>query len=75
MGTGTVWFGLASVIIGTSLFKKVTLLRATTSVVIGSILYKACVARAPGYAVPFDLKLSRRRIVRHSRRGHGQKER
>ncbi len=46
MGTGTVVIGLASVIIGTSLFKKVTFWRVTTSVVIGSVLYKACVAIA-----------------------------
>lgn len=46
MGTGTVVIGLASVIIGTSLFKKVTILRVTSSVVIGSILYKGCVALA-----------------------------
>ncbi|MCH5343730.1 MAG: ABC transporter permease [Acetatifactor sp.] len=46
IGTGAVVIGLASVIIGTSLFKKVTLLRVTSSVVLGSILYKACVALA-----------------------------
>lgn len=46
MGTGTVVIGLASVIIGTSLFKKVTLLRVTTSVVAGSVIYKGCVALA-----------------------------
>lgn len=46
MGTGTVVIGLASVIIGTSLFKKVTVLRVTSSVVIGSVLYKGCVALA-----------------------------
>lgn len=45
-GTGTVVIGLASVIIGTSLFQKITLLRVTSSVVIGSILYKGCVALA-----------------------------
>ena len=38
--------GLASVIIGTSLFKKITFLRVTSSVLIGSVLYKACVALA-----------------------------
>jgi putative ABC transport system permease protein len=43
MGVGTVVIGLASVIIGTSLFKKITLFRVTTSVVIGSVIYKACV--------------------------------
>lgn len=45
-GTGTVVIGLASVIIGTSLFKNITFLRVTSSVVIGSILYKGCVALA-----------------------------
>lgn len=38
--------GLASVIIGTSIFRKLTLLRTTTAVLIGSIIYKACVAIA-----------------------------
>lgn len=46
MGTGTMVIGLASVIIGTSLFRKVTFIGVTTSVIIGSLLYKACVALA-----------------------------
>ena len=46
MGTGTMVIGLASVIIGTSLFRKVTAVRVTTAVIIGSVLYKACVATA-----------------------------
>lgn len=45
-GTGTMVIGLASVIIGTSLFKRITFLRITSSVVIGSVIYKACVAIA-----------------------------
>ena len=45
-GTGTMVIGLASVIIGTSLFKRITFLRVTSSVVIGSVIYKACVAIA-----------------------------
>ena len=58
MGTGTVVIGLASVIIGTSLFRKVTLLRVTSSVVIGSIIYRACVAVAIRLGMPSqDLKL------------------
>lgn len=57
MGTGTMVIGLASVIIGTSLFKKVTFLRVTSSVVLGSILYKACVAVAIRYMKSVDLKL------------------
>lgn len=46
IGTGAVVIGLASVIIGTSLFRKLTVLRVTSSVIIGSVLYKACVALA-----------------------------
>lgn len=46
MGTGTMVIGLASVIIGTKLFKNVTFFRATSSVLIGSVIYKACVAAA-----------------------------
>ncbi len=58
MGTGTVVIGLASVIIGTSLFKKVTILRVTSSVIIGSILYKGCVALSMRIGIPNEyLKL------------------
>ncbi len=46
VGTGTVVIGLASVIIGTSLFRKITLWKVTTSVVLGSLIYKGCVALA-----------------------------
>lgn len=58
VGTGTVVIGLASVIIGTSIFKKMTFLRVTSSVVIGSVLYKACVALAITFGIASsDLKL------------------
>lgn len=57
-GTGTVVIGLASVIIGTSLFKNLTFFKVTTSVVIGSLIYKACVALAIRAGLPSsDLKL------------------
>ena len=46
MGTGTMVIGLASVIIGTNLFKRVSFMRSTTMVIIGSIIYKACVSIA-----------------------------
>ncbi|MDD2971393.1 MAG: ABC transporter permease [Lachnospiraceae bacterium] len=52
IGTGTAVIGLASVIIGTSLLKKVSFLRITSSVVIGSIIYKACVAAAVRLGLP-----------------------
>lgn len=45
MGTGTIVIGLASVIIGTNIFKG-NRLKATTAVIIGSVIYKACVAAA-----------------------------
>ncbi len=46
MGTGTAVIGLASVIIGTNLFKNVSFIKVTTSVVLGSIIYKGCIAVA-----------------------------
>lgn len=44
IGTGTMVFGLASVILGTQLFKRFGKLKSTTAVIAGAILYKACVA-------------------------------
>lgn len=41
-GTGTVVMGLAAVIIGATLFKKLGFLRVTTGVLLGMIVYKAC---------------------------------
>lgn len=58
MGTGTLVLAVASVIVGTQLLRGLRFLRATTAVVIGSILYKACVALALDMGLsPFDLKL------------------
>ena len=57
MGTGAIVIGLASVIIGTSLFKKLTLLKATSAVLIGSVVYKACVAIALRNFEPQAMKL------------------
>ncbi len=58
MGTGTMVIGLASVIIGTSLFRKLRFPGATSRVLIGSILYKCCIAGAIalGFAAS-DMKL------------------
>lgn len=44
MGTGTMVIGLASVIIGTNI--HASFMKSTTMVIIGSILYKACVSIA-----------------------------
>ena len=57
-GTGTMVIGLASVIIGTKLLKRFHGVKATTAVIFGSIVHKACVslAIALGMAAS-DLKL------------------
>ena len=59
IGTGTAVIGLASVIIGTSLFGKVSIFNFSVSVILGSILYKGCVA----LALSFGLRASDLRLV------------
>ena len=54
---GAMVIGLASVIIGTSIFRKMTLLHTTTAVLIGSVIYKACVAVALRNFDPQAMKL------------------
>lgn len=57
-GTGTMVIGLASVIIGTKLLKRFRSVKATTAVIFGSIVYKACVSLAIALGVAAsDLKL------------------
>lgn len=46
MGVGTTVIGLASVIIGTALFGQISVFGFSISVILGSILYKGCVAAA-----------------------------
>lgn len=55
MGTGQMIFGLATVIIGTTLFRKLDFVKGTTAVVIGSILYKACIQIAIVAGLPANL--------------------
>ena len=55
MGTGQVVFGLATVIIGTTLFKKLDFVKGTTAVITGSILYKACIQIAILAGLPANL--------------------
>lgn len=58
IGTGSMVFGLAAVIIGTNLFKNRQKVNSSTAAIIGSIIYKACVALALSMGlVPQDLKL------------------
>lgn len=57
-GTGTMVIGLASVIIGTKLLKRFRSVQATTAVIFGSIVYKACVSLAIALGMTAsDLKL------------------
>lgn len=44
MGTGTVVMGLAAVIIGSSLFERVSFIKATTLSILGAIIYKGAIA-------------------------------
>ncbi|HOD02168.1 MAG TPA: hypothetical protein PKN28_02455 [Clostridiales bacterium] len=55
MGTGQVVFGLATVIIGTTLFKKLNFVKGTTAVMIGSILYKVSIQIAISLGLPANL--------------------
>lgn len=55
MGTGQMVFGLAAVIIGTTIFKKVSFVKGTTAVLIGSIVYKGCIQLAISLGLPANL--------------------
>lgn len=58
MGTGTLVIGLASVIIGINLLQNFSFVKATSAVLVGAILYKACVAVAISFGtIPSDLRL------------------
>ena len=58
MGTGVVVMGLASVIIGESLFGRIKALNATTRVLLGALVYKLAVSMALTVGLaPTDLKL------------------
>ena len=58
MGTGTIVMGLASIILGQSILKKIRIMLPTTMVLIGAILYKGSIALALKMGLPpTDLKL------------------
>lgn len=52
MGIGMVVIGLASVIIGLSVFGKLRFMKPTTMVILGSIIYQACLVIATTLGVP-----------------------
>lgn len=55
MGTGQMVFGLAAVIIGTTLFKRMRFVKGTTAVLVGSVFYKACIQVAISLGLPANL--------------------
>lgn len=55
MGTGQMVFGLAAVIIGTTIFKKMPIVKGTTAVLVGSIAYKLCIQLAISMGLPANL--------------------
>ena len=55
MGTGQMVFGLAAVIIGTTIFRKLDCVRGTTAVIVGSVIYKACIQAAISLGLPANL--------------------
>jgi putative ABC transport system permease protein len=79
MGTGMMVMGLAAVIIGMTVFRKLTWLKTTTMVLLGAIAYKACLSIAlnlgfnPNYlklimATIFTLALVLNNIVKDKER-------
>ncbi|HHX12057.1 MAG TPA: ABC transporter permease [Clostridiales bacterium] len=58
-GTGTMVMGLASVVIGINLFKRWPAVKATSAVIVGSVIYKLCVA----IAIEFGLKVSDLKLI------------
>lgn len=55
MGTGQVVFGLATVIIGATLFQKLGFIKGTTAALVGSILYKGVIQMAISFGLPANL--------------------
>ena len=52
MGVGMIVIGLASLIIGISLFKNVRFMKPTTMVIIGSVIYQACLTVVQKLGIP-----------------------
>ncbi len=55
MGTGQMVFGLATVIIGSTIFRRMSFVKGTTCAVFGSIIYKACIQAAISLGLPANL--------------------
>ncbi len=55
MGTGQVVFALATVIIGVTIFKRMSFVKGTTCALVGSVIYKACIQLAITIGLPANL--------------------
>lgn len=55
MGTGQMVFGLAAVLIGITLFKKMSFVKGTTCALVGSVIYKICIQVAIQLGLPANL--------------------
>lgn len=55
MGTGQMVFGLAAVLIGVAIFKKMSFVKGTTTAIVGSVVYKACIQIAISLHMPANL--------------------
>lgn len=55
MGTGQIVFGLAAIIIGSTLVSRIGFIKGTTAAIIGSILYKICIQVAISLGLPANL--------------------
>ena len=55
MGTGQMVFALATVIIGSTIFKKMSFVKGTTCALVGSVIYKACIQIAITLGLPANL--------------------
>ena len=52
IGIGMIVIGLASLIIGLSVFSKVKFMKPTTKVILGAVIYQACLGLATFLGVP-----------------------
>ena len=55
--------GLANVIIGIQLLKRFSFIRSTTAVIVGSIVYKACVSLAITHGMTFGLEANDLKLI------------
>lgn len=54
MGTGMAVMGLSSVIIGLTVFGKLSFFKSTTSVIFGAVIYRGCLQLAITFGLPSD---------------------